>query len=190
MAHDRTSWTIKETAILPELVQLMNITPEETTLLHDLVEPARRIASTMVEAFYDRLLSYEHTAEYFTGIAMEHMHRVTGAWFIALFEGTYDEAYVQRRLDIGKTHVRIGLPVRYPLAMLDVVLKYGVAVIQQSPQPTQALVALHKVMALDIAIFNQAYEDDQLQHLAHMVGNERLARRLLSMNRNAPTGQK
>jgi hypothetical protein len=35
-------------------------------------------------------------------------------------------------------------------------------------------------LALDIAVFNQAYEDTQLKHLAEMVGNERLARRLLT----------
>ncbi len=187
MAPDRISWTIKSTAILPELVQIINISPQEMSLLGELRETALHIAPSMLEAFYTRLLSYEHTAEYFTDITMEHMYQATGAWFTALFEGVYDEAYVQRRLAIGQTHVRIGLPIRYPLAMLDIVMQYGEKVAEQSAQPDQAVVAFHKVIALDVAIFNQAYEDDQLQHLAHLVGNERLARRLLSMKRNKPT---
>lgn len=36
------------------------------------------------------------------------------------------------------------------------------------------------MLALDVAIFNQAYEDYQLRHLAELVGGERLARRLLT----------
>jgi hypothetical protein len=40
--------------------------------------------------------------------------------------------------------------------------------------------AFRKLATLDIAIFNQAYENTQLAHLAEMVGNERLARRLLT----------
>lgn len=40
--------------------------------------------------------------------------------------------------------------------------------------------AFRKVLALDVAVFNQAYEDNQLQHLSELVGGERLARLLLS----------
>ncbi|PMP83730.1 MAG: Globin-coupled histidine kinase, partial [Roseiflexus castenholzii] len=46
--------------------------------------------------------------------------------------------------------------------------------------PDAAATAVRKVLALDVAVFNQAYEDRQIQALAEMVGNERLARRLLS----------
>jgi len=80
----------------------------------------------------------------------------------------------------GRVHVRIGLPVRYPLAMLDVVMKFGEQVARQSTHPEAAVAAFRKVLALDIGIFNQAYENNQLLHLAEMVGGERLARRLLT----------
>jgi hypothetical protein len=40
-------------------------------------------------------------------------------------------------------------------------------------------------MSLDIAVFNQAYEDRQLEHLADLVGGERLARRLLTGSSNS-----
>lgn len=83
------------------------------------------------------------------------------------------------RLRIGHVHVRIGLPVRYPLAMIDVVMRFGQSVTQTSATPDAAGAAFQKVLALDVAIFNQAYEDNQLRHLADLVGGERLARRLL-----------
>jgi hypothetical protein len=97
-----------------------------------------------------------------------------------MFGGTYDAAFAQKRINIGAIHVQIGLPVRYPLAMLDVIMPFGEQVAQQSSQPEQAAYAFRKLLALDVAIFNQAYEDNQLKHLSELVGGERLARHLLS----------
>ena len=43
-----------------------------------------------------------------------------------------------------------------------------------------ARAAFRKVLALDVAVFNQAYEDNQIEHLAELVGGKRLARLLLT----------
>jgi hypothetical protein len=111
---------------------------------------------------------------------MERLHSMVGDWFIDIFAGTYDEEYARKRMNIGHIHVRIGLPVRYPLAMLDVIMPFGEEVARQSPEPDKAVIAYRKVLALDVAIFNQAYEDNQLKHLSELVGGERLARLLLA----------
>jgi protoglobin len=180
MAHDRASWQVKETAILGELVSLMRLTAEEAALLGGLQPHTAEVAPALLEAFYSRLFSHQNTAEYLQGVAMERLHSMVSNWFADLFGGKYDEVYAQKRLKIGQIHVRLGLPVRYPLAMLDVVMAFGEAVAHKSAQPDKALAAFHKVLALDIAIFNQAYEDNQLAHLTDLVGGERLARLLLT----------
>jgi hypothetical protein len=64
--------------------------------------------------------------------------------------------------------------------MMDVILDFGLKVANQSSNPDRAKQAFRKLLALDMAIFNQSYEDVQLKHLAETVGNERLARRLLT----------
>jgi hypothetical protein len=134
----------------------------------------------LTEAFYERLFAHPHTAEYLAGRSMDRLRNMVSDWFVDMFSGTYDEAFAQKRISIGAIHVRIGLPVRYPLAMLDVIMPFGEQVAQQSAQPEQAVAAFRKLLALDVAIFNQAYEDNQLKHLAELVGGERLARNLLS----------
>lgn len=111
---------------------------------------------------------------------MERLHSMVADWFVDLFNGSYDTNYARKRLGIGRIHVQIGLPVRYPLAMLDVVAPYGQKVVASSSNPELATRAFNKVVALDVAIFNQAYEDNQLEHLSTFVGGERLARLLLS----------
>lgn len=180
MAQDRASWQIKDEAILKELVELMGVSDAEAALLGSLSEQARAVAASMTEAFYKRLLSYENTAEYFEGITNDRMHSFVGTWFEQLFHGKYDEEYARRRIAIGQIHVKIGLPLRYPLAMMDVIMEFGEQVARQSAQPDDAVVAFRKALALDVAIFNQAYEDNQIKHLSELVGGERLARLLLS----------
>jgi hypothetical protein len=180
MTKDRASWQIKDEAILPELVSLMGISSAEAQLLGNLSAQARATAPKMTEAFYQRLLAYENTAEYFEGISSDRMHSMLGTWFEQLFDGVYDETYARRRMLIGQIHVQIGLPLRYPLAMMDVIMQFGEDVAQQSSEPEAALVAFRKVLALDVAIFNQAYEDNQIKHLSELVGGERLARLLLA----------
>lgn len=177
--EDRKSWAIKDEAILDDLIALMGLTSAEKAALATVKDQVQSVAPQMVDAFYTRLLAHAPTAEYLQD-QVEHLRGKLQDWFVQLFAGQYDQAYVQSRLLIGQIHVRIGLPVRYPLAMMDLMLKFGEEVSRQSPQPELAVTAFHKLLALDIAIFNQAYEDTHLQHLAEMVGNERLARRLLT----------
>jgi len=180
MASDRASWLVKDTAILSELITLVGLSADEAALLGGLQSQALAAAPALLDAFYGRLFRHQNTAEYLEGVSMERLHAMVSEWFADIFSGKYDQAYALKRLRIGQIHVRIGLPVRYPLAMLDVIVPFGEQIAQKSPQPEQAAVAFRKILALDIAIFNQAYEDNQLSHLAELVGGERLARLLLS----------
>lgn len=182
MTQDRSSWKIKDTAILSEMLALLQLSSEEAASLAELQSAANETAPAMLEAFYGRLFKHPNTAEYLQGVAMDRLHSMVSSWFADIFSGKYDETYAQKRLKIGQIHVQIGLPVRYPLAMLDVIIPFGEAIAQKGPRPELARTAFLKVIALDIAIFNQAYEDNQLSHLASLVGGERLARLLLSGN--------
>lgn len=179
MDSDKKSWQIKDEAVYEELVGLMGLSSEEITSLSALHDAAESESSALAAAFYERLLGHENTKEYFEGIDIDHMRKATAKWFADLFCGNYDASYVHQRMEIGKIHVRIGLPVRYPLAMLDIISNYGEKV---TAGQIVALQAFNKVLALDVAIFNQAYEDNQLKHLTELVGGERLARRLLTGN--------
>lgn len=180
MAEERTSWKVQDEEILTELITLMDVSAEEQALLGGLVGQARAAAPEMTRAFYERLLKHHNTEEYLHGVSTERMYGMLGEWFIQLFSGTYDATYAKQRMNIGQIHVRIGLPVRYPLAMLDVIIPHGENVARQSSDPEKAIGAFRKLLALDVAVFNQAYENNQLKHLSELVGGERLARLLLA----------
>ncbi|MEM7737432.1 MAG: protoglobin domain-containing protein [Deinococcota bacterium] len=178
--EDRKSWSIKGEAIQQELLELVHLDDAEKALLTALQTEAKTQAPTMVQAFYDRLFAHDNTKEYFEGASMDRLHSMIADWFVELFGGDYGSDYVKKRIEIGEIHVRIGLPVRYPLAMLDIISKYGLEVAGTSDQVEAAQAAFLKILSLDVAVFNQAYENNQLHHLADLVGGERLARLLLS----------
>lgn len=177
---ERKSWSVEQEEIHDELAEMMGLDDGEKALLADLQDEARAQTDALTDDFYDRLLAHENTAEYLEGEDMDERHAMIAEWFVELFGGTYDEEYVAQRLEIGYIHVKIGLPVRYPLSMIDVIMQHGEEVTTKSSEPEKAKNAFQKVLSLDIAVFNQAYEDRQLEHLADLVGGERLARRLLT----------
>jgi hypothetical protein len=180
MAVERSSWNVKDTDVLEELITLMDVSASEQQMLGELESQAQAVAGNMTNAFYARLGAHQNTQEYVEGLSSERMHSMLGDWFVELFCGKYDATYANRRMRIGEIHVEIGLPVRYPLAMLDVIIPFGEEVARQSSQADAAVVAFRKLLALDVAVFNQAYENNQLKHLAELVGGERLARLLLT----------
>lgn len=173
----RKSWDVKEEQIVEDLVKLLQITPAECALLQSLQGEAKKVSMALVDDYYDRLLEHEETREFITDLAA--LKTTLAQWFVKLFCGNYDKAYALDRLRIGMAHVRIGLPVRYPLAMFAILTRYGDQVTaSKGPEATEAF---HKVLALDVATFTQAYDNTQLSHLTGLVGgSEQLARRLLS----------
>ncbi len=181
MHADRQSWQVKDVDLLSELITLLDLTRDERAALAALAPHARAVAPALSAAFYQRLLHHDTTAEYFGGrdADVSNRHSTLRDWFVDLFSGTYDADYAAKRLAIGQRHVEVGIPVRYPIAMIDLVLETGTQVTAHSDQPAVAKTALEKLLSLDIAIFTQAYEDTQLKHLSELVGGERLARRLL-----------
>ncbi|VVM04734.1 partial Globin-coupled histidine kinase, partial [Methylacidimicrobium cyclopophantes] len=158
----RAAWNIRGEEILTELEKLLTLTLEERAILPPLEVEARAELPAFLEEFYGRILGHPQTREYFQDEAtIERVRGEIGQWFVTLFSGPYDAAYLERRLRIGEIHVRIGLPVRYPLAMFDILLRHGERVAENSSDPEMAKSAFRKVLALDIALFTQAYENRQ-----------------------------
>lgn len=169
-------WSVKEEQIVDDLLALLQITPEECALLKSMQDDARNISPALVEAFYERLVNNPMASEFIQDVSA--LKKTLANWFVQLFCGVYDREYASNCLRIGMAHVRIGLPVRYPLAMFDILQQYGVEVAHsRGPQGVNAFL---KILALDVATFSQAYDNTQLNHLTQLVGGSpTLARRLL-----------
>jgi hypothetical protein len=178
--EQRKSWAVKDEALVEELLGLIKLSDQEKSALSSVKQQAASIAHEMAKTFHAKLLATENTKQYFENVAVEHITSRLAEWFTDLFSANYDENYAKKRITIGNVHVKIGLPVRYPIVMMEHVLSYGEKVAKLVANADEVFQAFKKVLAMDIAIFSQAYEDAQLRHLAEVVGGEMLARRLLS----------
>ncbi|WP_174581589.1 protoglobin domain-containing protein [Candidatus Methylacidithermus pantelleriae] len=177
--EDPKSWSVKDQELVKELVDFLGINEDDRQFLRQLHGIAATYSKPMVEEFSSRILQHPNTREYYEKIDVPSLQEKITGWFQDLFLGEYGAEYAEKAMRIGKAHVRIGLPLRYPLAMWDLLVKYGEQVVAHSPKPKEAFRAFHKVLALSIALFIQAYEDSQLAHLSQFLGSERLVRRLL-----------
>ena len=119
---------------------------------------------------------------------IERLKDTLRAWLKDLFSGQYDEAYVVRRWKVGQRHVEIGLDQVYTGAALSR-LRGGLLLALEKearaktppgiwPRSSAARGALNKLLDLDLAIIEDAYQAEFLAHQSRTeraLQNERLA---------------
>jgi len=119
------------------------------------------------ELFYARILEYPPAREVLERgeSSVGRLKHTLVGWMDGLFQGPWDEAYVERRARIGRVHVRIGLPQHYMFGAMNVLRRELSARISQlvPPESTEHHVAqnaLSRMLDLELAIMLQTYRED------------------------------
>lgn len=124
----------------------------------------------LVEDFYEEIERHPNAAKVITG-GPEQIDRLKGTlirWLDELLAGSYDAAYVARRWRVGMRHVEIGLDQVYTNMALSR-LRLGLITAAHEHwqgDPRQLMVALrslHKLLDLDLAIIEDAYQAEYLR---------------------------
>jgi rsbT co-antagonist protein RsbR len=93
------------------------LTDEDLARLKSLRGFAEKHTTEVVNAFYDLLLSHGETRKFFPDEAtVKRVKRTQSDYFLGLFDGRCDLAYVEDRLRVGAVHERIGLAPKWYLA--------------------------------------------------------------------------
>ncbi len=146
------------------------------TAVAPLLEPC---LAALIDDFYAEIERHPGAVKVITG-GREQIERLKGtllAWVRELLSGRYDAAYVARRWRVGWRHVEIGLDQVYTNVALSR-LRGGLlraldAGWQGSAEEFRAASrALNKLLDLDLAIIEDAY---QTEHLLRQQRSERLA---------------
>lgn len=145
----------------------------------------------VVDRFYQVIEAHPGARSVFQSAAqMARLRSSLLEWLRTLFGGRYEDAYFNQRAEIGRVHVRVGLPQHYMFTAMEVVWQglraHAAQHLALRPELNAGLVSLHKLLMLDLAIMLQTYRDsytqqvrsverdllrDQLQrseHLAHI----------------------
>lgn len=92
------------------------ITDEDLARLSELAPLAEKHTGPIVEAFYELLLGHADTKKFFPDEAtVRRVKRTQAQYFLGLFSGKLDLAYVEDRLKVGAAHERIGLSPKWYL---------------------------------------------------------------------------
>lgn len=147
--------------------QFLQFGPEDEERLRRLAPVAANYAETMIEAFYEHLLSFDEMRIFFPDA--ELLARVKArqkAYFLRLTQGDYDLDYVEERLKIGAIHEQIDLPIKSYLSMYNFYLRevwqHIAGMDSVHPEETSAIFfSLMKLTFLDISLAIDTYIDSR-----------------------------
>lgn len=164
------------------LKRYLQFSPEEEKLLAQLRRKLAPEVAKFVDGFYKHLLRFQKTKELLNqpGI-IERLKKTQTQYFLSLFDGDYSRSYFEQRLKIGLTHERIGLSPQWYLGAYSLYYQHLfpliVSTYKNNPSRTKkALVALSKVLLLDMQIAVEAYMGKALEVIQNQ--NEQLAKLL------------
>ncbi len=161
--------------IVAEMRRFIGIDDEGRALLAKLRALLGGRGEAIEKIFYDKIRSEPASAEFLQGSDVEARH-VVSDWLLDLLEGRHDLAYFEKRVRIGVTHVQIGLPIRYPIGMLEVLREEIEKVIDENMVADEAKAArrlIGRLLSLDLSIFNHAYEECMFDRLDQSAGISR-----------------
>jgi PAS domain S-box-containing protein len=129
----------------------------------------------IAQEFYDRVRQHEEAHAVFTGEAqIARLQRSLVRWMERLFAGRYDEAYHASTTQIGRVHVKVGLPQRYMFTAMAVMRSSLTRVVLAAGEAGVAVAAaLSRLLDLELAIMLESYRDDFVARIQQVERSER-----------------
>jgi signal transduction histidine kinase len=170
--------------VLDELMTYVRFDEDvDGAALRSLAVHARPAFRRITDDFYARVAEHPEAAAVFSGPAqVERLKGTLVEWMELLLTGPWDEAYFEKRLRIGRRHVRIQLPQRYMFGAMDLVrlalceLARG-AYAGDAAAARAAVSAVDKILDLELAVMLESYADEAVEQMRQI---ERLRREHLA----------
>lgn len=136
----------------------------DARLLAELQPMIAANADRIVDAFYANVESYPALMDIIANVGsnVDRLKKSQRDYLLALFSGTYDEAYMEKRLRIGVVHFEIGLGPRWYLGSYSVYFALLSELINarwrfNGAKRLRALQAVNKILSLDAQIAIDSY---------------------------------
>lgn len=162
-----------------ELQRYLGWSEEDARRVHLAAEIAEPHFASLIEDFYAEIQQHPEALKVIQGgdAQIERLKLTLAGWLRSLFAGPYDREYVNRRWQIGRRHVEIGLGQAYPDAALARLRKGLTDALTRDWQAdatelVQTVVSLNMLLDLDLAIIHEAYENEYMSQIQR---SERLA---------------
>jgi PAS domain S-box-containing protein len=146
---------------LERYVRFSEADTEHLLAFHAIASPQfERIA----QEFYERTREHAEAHAVFSGEEqIERLRRSLVKWMHRICVGVRDDAYYAETANIGRVHVRVGLPQRYVFTAMALIRVAFETIVDQSamPPPQASLVrqTLARALDLELAIMLETYHD-------------------------------
>jgi signal transduction histidine kinase len=146
-----------------ERQRYLGLTEADATNVRQLREVFAVHAREFAERFYRHLLADPHTATLLADpVQLERLKQLQAAYFAELLEGTFDQAYFEKRLAVGRAHQRAGLEPVYYLGAYNQYVQltfplFARALGNDLEKALPPLLTLVKVIFLDVGLALDTY---------------------------------
>lgn len=163
---------IKMETHVDELKRYVRFTDEDARRLAAFAPHATPHFRRIAQEFYERSREHEEAHEVFTG--EDQIARLQDSmvrWLERVFGGVYDEAYFEKTKQIGRVHVKVGLPQRYMPAAMALIRSSLMSVIAETGGVEARATgdALSRLLDLDLAVMLESYRDDLIARVERSV---------------------
>jgi rsbT co-antagonist protein RsbR len=139
-----------------------DLTDDDLRALAALRPFAEKRTDAIVEDFYKLLLSHPETKKFFPDDAtVRRVKRTQREYFLGLFNGKCDLAYVEDRLRVGIVHERIGLSTKWYLGAyrkyMQLICDHLFEEVRDSEKVRRAFESIQKIVYFDIALASDTY---------------------------------
>ncbi len=123
---------------------------------------AEKHTTAIVEDFYELLMSHGEMRKFFHDEAqLRRVKRLQADYFLQLFTGKLDLAYVEDRLRVGAAHERIGLSPKFYLGAyrryLELILGYMSRDAEDQAAMQADFISVQKIVYFDVALAIDTY---------------------------------
>ncbi len=172
--------------VIEPLAGYLELTEEDAELLRAVQRRVAPAFDAIVTRFYERIEARQEARAVLerSGVGRDALRCTLRDWLRGVFGGCYDEAWLERRLRIGRAHLRIGLPQRYMFSAMNRVredLHRALASsFEADPDPRRwpparrraAHAAIDRILDLELAVMLESYRNDYVERIRQ---KERLA---------------
>lgn len=157
---------------IDELKSYVGFSSGDEAELAALQGPAESDIQELLNRFYGTIDAHAGAQRVFKD-PVKQRPRLRGSmenWVLTLLQGPYDADYAQRRLAIGRAHVRNQMPQRYMLTSMNVIRGWFVELCARTHagDPERVLAATHavnRILDMELAIMLATYRDDLLMRM-------------------------
>jgi rsbT co-antagonist protein RsbR len=138
------------------------LTDEDLERLAGLRSFAEKHTDSIVDEFYKLLLSHPETKKFFPDeTTVRRVKRTQRDYFLGLFTGKCDLAYLEDRLRVGNTHERIGLSTKWYLGAyrkyLQLIGEHLLNELKDVVKAREAFASIQKLVYFDVALATDTY---------------------------------